>query len=194
MGLTRQARTLNAKQIGNVVARTNEYRNALRNQVIVQLTLLAGLRAKEVAGLRWEHVLDNEGNIGNEIRLTNDAAKGKSGGVIPMHAKLKSLLAELRGQARGDAKAAVVQSEHGGSMRASSVVNLLCAHYKRCDIDGASSHSGRRTFVTNAARKISMAGGSIRDVQALARHSNLATTQRYIETNSEAQRKVIDML
>ena len=67
-------------------------------------------------------------------------------------------------------------------------------HYQLCDIEGASSHSGRRTFVTNAARKISMAGGTIRDVQALARHANLATTQRYIETNSAAQRAVVDLL
>jgi len=194
MGLTKQAKTLNAKQVNNVVARARDYRNGLRNETIVQLTLLAGLRAKEVAGLRWEHVLTSEGEIGNEIRLTNDAAKGKSGGVIPLHPKLKALFGELKGKHQGDAKRAVIRSEHGGALKAQSVVNLLCVHYKRCDIEGASSHSGRRTFVTQAARKISMAGGTIRDVQALARHANLATTQRYIETNSAAQRAVIDLL
>jgi integrase/recombinase XerD len=194
MGLTKQAKTLNAKQVNNVLARARDYRNGLRNETIVQLTLLAGLRAKEVAGLRWEHVLTSEGEIGNEIRLTNDAAKGKSGGVIPLHPKLKALLGELKGKHQGDAKRAVIRSEHGGALKAQSVVNLLCVHYQRCDIEGASSHSGRRTFVTNAARKISMAGGTIRDVQALARHANLATTQRYIETNSAAQRAVIDLL
>jgi len=37
-------------------------------------------------------------------------------------------------------------------------------------------------------------GGSMRDVQALARHANLQTTQRYVEQNTEAQRLVVGML
>ena len=56
------------------------------------------------------------------------------------------------------------------------------------------SHSGRRTFITNAARKISTVGGSLRDVQMLAGHSSLAVTQRYIEGDSEARRKIVDIV
>ena len=59
---------------------------------------------------------------------------------------------------------------------------------------GASSHSGRRTFITNVAKKISSVGGSMRDVQSLAGHSNLQTTQRYIEVDTQSQRKVIDII
>ena len=59
---------------------------------------------------------------------------------------------------------------------------------------GCSSHSGRRTFITNAARKISTVGGSLRDVQMLAGHSSLAVTQRYIEGDSEARRKIVDIV
>ena len=58
----------------------------------------------------------------------------------------------------------------------------------------ASSHSGRRTFITNSARKISTVGGSLRDVQMLAGHSNLRTTQRYIEPNPEAQLKIVELV
>jgi len=79
-------------------------------------------------------------------------------------------------------------------MKVQSIINLLWNYYKLCDIEGASSHSGRRMFITNAARKISLVSGSLRDVQNLARHKNLQSTQRYIEQNSEAQRKVIDLL
>jgi integrase len=56
------------------------------------------------------------------------------------------------------------------------------------------SHSGRRTFITNAARKISTVGGSLRDVQELAGHSNIRTTQRYIDANPEAQLRVVELV
>jgi integrase/recombinase XerD len=52
----------------------------------------------------------------------------------------------------------------------------------------------RRTFIANAARKISTFGGSLRDIQVLAGHSNLATTQRYIESHAEAQRKIMELV
>jgi integrase/recombinase XerD len=61
-------------------------------------------------------------------------------------------------------------------------------------LTGASSHSGRRTFITNGAKKITQAGGSLRDIQELAGHSSLATTQRYIEGDTDAKRKVIGLL
>ena len=60
--------------------------------------------------------------------------------------------------------------------------------------EGCSSHSGRRTFITNAARRISTVGGSLRDVQVLAGHSALSTTQRYIEINAEAKRKTVELV
>ena len=63
--------------------------------------------------------------------------------------------------------------------------------YESLGFKGASSHSGRRTFVTRCAKKIIEAGGSLRDVQELAGHSSLATTQRYIQGDTEAQRKVV---
>ena len=61
-------------------------------------------------------------------------------------------------------------------------------------MDGCSSHSGRRTFITRAARKVSQVGGSLRDVQELAGHTSPAMTQRYIEGDTEAKRKLVALL
>lgn len=196
-GLQRKAAYLSERQIKNAVARMNDYRHSLRNKAVLQLTYLAGLRAKEVSLLRWEHLLNEDGELGDAITLTNDITKGKSGGVIPLSDVLRETLSALLsndGLARKDRKSSVIRSERGRALRTQSVVNLLWQHYRKCDIQGASSHSGRRTFITNAARKISLAGGSMKDIQQLARHSSLHITQRYIETNSAAQKAVVNML
>jgi integrase/recombinase XerD len=79
-------------------------------------------------------------------------------------------------------------------MSPQAVVNLTWRWYRYVGFDGCSSHSGRRTFITNAARKISTVGGSLRDVQLLAGHSNLRTTQAYIEASAEAQVRIVDLV
>ena len=77
-----------------------------------------------------------------------------------------------------------------GGVAAQAIVNMFQRWYRHLGFLGCSSHSGRRTFITNAARKISTVRGSLRDVQILPGHTNLRTTQRYIEASPEAQRVV----
>ena len=196
-GLQRKAAYLSEKQIKNAVARMNDYRHSLRNKAVLQLTYLAGLRAKEVSLLRWEHLLNEDGEVSETITLTNDITKGKSGGIIALNDGLRETLTVLLLEdevGRIDRKRAVIRSERGQAFKTQSIVNLLWQHYRKCDIQGASSHSGRRTFITNAARKISLVGGSMKDIQQLARHSSLQITQRYVEANSAAQKAVVNML
>ena len=66
--------------------------------------------------------------------------------------------------------------------------------FKTLDLKGCSSHSGRRTFITRAARLVHKAGGSLRDVQLLAGHRSIQTTQRYIEGDSDAQRRLVALI
>ena len=78
---------------------------------------------------------------------------------------------------------------------AQTIVNMFSAWYDDMGLMGSSSHSGRRTFITNAARNISSVGRrSLRDVQALAGHSSLAVTQRYIEGDEGARVKVVELV
>jgi len=90
----------------------------------------------------------------------------------------------------------VVETERGSTrsgVSAQVIVNLFQKWFgpEGLDYQGASSHSGRRTFITNAAKKISTVGGSLRDVQQLAGHSSLQTTQRYIEGDTEAKKAIV---
>jgi len=88
----------------------------------------------------------------------------------------------------------VITTERSGRTSPQAVVNMFSGWYRDLGFSGCSSHSGRRTFITSAARKISTVGGSLRDIQMLAGHSNLATTQRYIESNVEAQQRIVQLV
>jgi integrase/recombinase XerD len=79
-------------------------------------------------------------------------------------------------------------------MRSISIVNWFAAAYRKLGLSGCSSHSGRRTFITKAARLVYKAGASLRDVQLLAGHRSIQTTQRYIDGDSDAQRKLVGLI
>ena len=87
----------------------------------------------------------------------------------------------------------IVASNRGGPMRANSIVNWFVALFATLGYEGCSSHSGRRTFITVAARNLHRAGCSLRDVQLLAGHCSIDLTQRYIEGFSLGQRRLVAM-
>lgn len=155
------------------------------------LSVDAGLRAKEIAALEWSMVTDATGELTDTIRLQDKASKGSSGGVVYMSARLAKAFARFRADTR-HTSGIVIRSQTGKPMSAQVVVNWFFDTYRALGFDGCSSHSSRRTAITRWARKISSVGGSLRDVQALARHSSLAMTQRYIEVSEDACRTVID--
>jgi len=195
MALGKQAKTLNNNQQKSVLNYLATTRSPLRNKVIFLLSVKAGLRAKEIANLKWSMVTTSDGELANCISLTNKASKGNSGGVVWLNKGLSIALNELWLMTRqSDKDGFVIQSERRGNMSAQAIVNMFSNWYRQMGFEGCSSHSGRRTFITNAARKISTVGGSIKDVQMLARHSSLVMTQRYIESDVDAMKRVVELV
>ena len=199
MALGKQAKILSKKQIDQLIWYVGTLRHPLRNEVIVLLSVKAGLRAKEIAGLTWSMVTDADGDIGSNIHLTDRASKGRSGRVIPLNMQLRQKLEDLlqaeRQHHRFDvASSHVIRTERSAKTSPQAIVNMFASWFEDMGLNGCSSHSGRRTFITNAAKKISFVGGSLRDVQMLAGHSSLAVTQRYIEGDGEARLKVVDLM
>jgi integrase/recombinase XerD len=165
--------------------------------VIFLLSIKARLRAKEIASLTWAMVTDAAGQIGEAIHLQNRASKGKTGGrTIPMHPDLHAALVTLQTR-RADMvtpERPILFSERGGGLSPATVRLWFHRLYTSLKMDGCSSHSGRWTFITRAARKVSQVGGSLRDVQKLAGHTSLAMTQRDIEGDTEAKRKLVALI
>lgn len=164
-----------------------------RSQVMILLTIKAGLRACEVSGLTWAMVTDGNGRIGHMIELPSSISKKSSGRRVPLHPELRRALVELE-PSRLRRTGPVIRSSRGGSMCAKAIVNWFTQLYSQAKLDGCSSHSGRRTFVTKAARNVHRAGGSLRDVQELAGHRSIQTTQSYIEGDSDAQRRLVRLI
>jgi integrase/recombinase XerD len=193
MGLGKQAKTLSKGQIDAMLAYLYTTRHPERNRLIFLLSAKAGLRAKEIAKLTWRMTNDSQGDIADVISLYDVASKGKSGRFIPLSDEVRESLVEYR-LTVPHAGPHVICTERSLETSPQAIVNMFQRWYRHLGFVGCSSHSGRRTFITNAARKISTVGGSLKDVQELAGHANLRTTQRYIDANPEAQVRVVGLV
>jgi len=191
--LTKKSKVISNRQANVILAYLATTKHPIRNRLIFLLSVKAGLRAKEISELRWSMVTDAEGWIDDEIRLPDSASKGQSGGVIPIARSLREALSDwARKVGTIEPDRCIIHTQRCNRTSPQVVVNMFWHWYRAVGFDGCSSHSGRRTFITNAARNIGQFGGSLRDVQALARHRSLSMTQSYIEVDSEAIRKVVD--
>jgi integrase len=170
-----------------------ESRDLARERAMVLLSMKAGLRAIEIAGLTWGCIRDDDTVI--ELIRT----KGGKPRTVPINKELRAALEAYRAESRriGDDDY-VFRCRHakpGEPMTANAVTSWFRDVYvRRLGWTGYSSHSGRRTFATQAARKATTVGGSLRDVQDLLGHASLTTTQRYLEPSSEAKRKLVELV
>lgn len=188
----KQAKILFDHHVQALLAYSQHTRYPVRNRVIVLLSVKAGLRAGEIANLTWPMVLDPSGEIATAIELHDIAAKMRSGRRVPLHNDLREALGRWREVSDGPYY--IVGSERGGKLTPASIVNWFGVAYRHLGLTGCSSHSGRRTFITRAARLVHNAGGSLRDVQVLAGHRSIETTQRYIDGDTDAQRRLVALI
>ena len=188
------AKVLEPAEFRQVLKHVQNTRHPIRNRAMVLLSFKAGLRACEIAGLSWPMVLTSAGKLGPTVNVSRHIAKKGRARRIPMHPDLMAALATLHVEAGRPREGAVICSERQRHMTARSVVNWFRDTYAQIGLDGCSSHSGRRTFITRSARVLAKTGGSLRDIQELAGHQALTTTERYIAGNRDAQRKLIELV
>jgi integrase len=188
----KQAKTLSIDHIDDLLFFAERSRHPLRNRLIVLLSVKAGLRAAEIAKLTWPMLLDPSGEVGSTLEVRDEIAKKRGGRSIPIHPQLRQALVEARRLCKGHGP--LIRSERGGAMTPMSIVVWFSRAYDELGFEGCSSHSGRRTFITRAARSVHKAGGSLRDVQLLAGHRSIQTTQRYIDGDSDAQRRLVSLI
>ena len=192
--MTSPATTLAPADVRRLMTALGRRRSAVRDTVIVLLSFKAGLRAGEIASLDWAMVLGANRRVADYLQLPGRVVKYGHGRRVPLHSELKTSLTALHSLQDHPTSGPVIRSQRGGAFTAKSIVNWFKERYTELGMTGCSSHSGRRTFITRAARAVSRAGGSLRDVQELAGHRALTTTERYIAGDRDAQRKLVRML
>ena len=191
--MSKQAKVLTAQEIRRVLDYIATRAHAERNRAMFLTMLYAMLRVKECAALRYADVLDAEGRVKTEIYLTAEQTKGRKGGTVFVSEKLRK---ELQAYVKTVPPKALTDKLFYSQKRPSEGwnSNTLCQYFhhlfRNCAISGGSSHSPRRTGITNLADK----GVSARVLQSIARHANLSTTQCYIDVNDVIKRKAIELL
>jgi integrase/recombinase XerD len=197
-----QAKVLNEKEIRKVLLYIAAHKHSARNRAMFLLTTNCGLRAKEVAALRLCDVLTVEGKIREEFFLSAEKTKGSKGRTIYLSQKIQEelhkylssrfKLTDLLAVTYTDTNRALFASQKNSNRGFSPSTLAQHFHYlfKRAGIDGATSHSPRRTFITNLAAK----GISVRVLMSLAGHRNISTTQSYIDVNDDMKRSAVELI
>ena len=181
-----QAKVLTEAEMKRLLAVIGNDRHSERNRLAVLLSYLAGLRVGEIAALRISDLVDGEGRVRDQLRLSPAQAKGGVSRTIFLNRRLQR---ELRRYLDSfpvlpAPESALLRSQKSGSYSANTLCQLFGELYRRAGIDGASSHSGRRSFIT----KLAHSGVSAKVIMELAGHKQLGTTPRYIEVNDKLKR------
>lgn len=189
----KQAKLLTDAERKRLAAVIDSKRHATRNHTAVALSFYAGLRACEIAALCVGDVFDETGDVRDTIYLSAAQTKGSTSNTVLVNKRLAAALkryAATYPKRLAQPNAPIMFSAKRGGFTAQTIVNLFQNLYKTAAIPGASSHSGRRQFVTELADK----GVNARVVQALARHKNLNTTMRYIDLNENKLRAAVELV
>lgn len=188
----KQARVLTDAEFKRLLAVVAQSKHAARNRLGLMLSHLAGLRVGEIAALLVRDVIDSDGRVREQLRLSAEVTKGGHARVVFMNDKLRR---EIERYAEGHlngrtADAPLLLTQKRTAFSANTLCQLMGQLYKSAGLDGATSHSGRRWFITRLAHS----GVSPKVIMTLAGHRNLTTTQRYIDVRDEMMKAAVDLL
>ena len=190
----KQARTLSKAELQRVLAVITAGRHAQRNRIMILLSFYAGMRVKEIAALQIRDVFDANRSVKKSIQLAAEQTKGKKGRVVVLNKKLQKELLDyyvsMGLKTKNNCLPLLLSQKSNQSFSANSMCQLFSRIYSKAGICNASSHSGRRTFITNIAHK----GVSAKVLMTLAGHQHLNTTQRYIDVNDAMLEQAVELI
>jgi integrase/recombinase XerD len=188
-----QARALNTVEMEQVLGHVRSGRHAHRNRCFILLTHLAGLRVGEVASLRWMDVMTADGQIKEEVRLLPEMTKGKHARTVFISTRLREELQRYadiyRRSATLECPLFYSQKDARKGFTANSLTQTIAKLYRGAGLDGATSHSGRRSFLTNLANK----GTAIHLLRTLAGHRSISTTATYLYSSPTQLKAAVEL-
>lgn len=185
-----QAKALTQQELDQVLNYVSTKKYMARDRALVITSFLSGMRAKEIASLRFKDVLTEDGTVKTEIRLTAEMTKGRHGRTVFLNERLRKELASyIKTRETNHPQMPLFFTSNRPGFNANGLCQYFWWLYRRAGISGASSHSGRRTFITKLAEK----GIGVRVLASLAGHRSIAVTQRYIDVNDDMKRRAVEL-
>lgn len=185
----KQARVLTTAEIKRVLVYCNGTKYPARNRLAVLLSHYAGLRVGEIAAITWDQLVDANGDIRDQFYLAAHSTKAKEARLVHVNVKLAAQLKAAQNLIKSR-NGPVIRSQRGGHFSANSLAQVFARIYAGVGFTDASSHSGRRWFITELARK----GVTSKTIMELAGHKQLSTTQRYIEVTDQMKAEAVQLL
>jgi len=168
--------------------------HAVRNTALLYFSFGLGLRVKELAALSIADIVAADGQIKEEINLLRRMTKGgKQRHVYLTNPQVRAALQAYLDFRRQDRRHVVAPgsplflSNKGSRFSPNSLQQVFKRLYTQAGIDGASSHSGRRTFATRRIEK----GIDIKAVSRLIGHSSVAMTAEYVDYNPARLKNIV---
>ena len=189
----KQAKLLNESEFKRLSAVVDSLRHRTRNHTAIALSFYAGLRACEIAALRVGDVYDTQGKPKDTIYLSAAQTKGSESNTVLVNKLLRTQLQRYAAASPfilHNVTRPLIESAKGGHFTPQTIVNLFQRLYRLAGIAGASSHSGRRSFITNLAAK----GTGVRVLASLAGHRNIQVTMRYIDASDDMKRNAVELI
>jgi integrase/recombinase XerD len=186
-----QAKTLSQTELDQVLRYVSNRRYAKRDRAMILTSFWSGMRVGEIAQLKMRDVVNDNGTIKNEIKLSGTITKNKKSRTVFFPQKLKGeILDYLATRMINNPEIPLFHTDDRLGFSPNTLCQWFFWTYKRAGIHGASSHSGRRTFITSLANK----GISVRVLASLAGHSSIAITQAYIDVNDDMKRNAVELI
>ena len=183
-----KASVLNSEQHQQFLAYLATTRQPSQNKAIYLLGYRAGMRIGSIAGLRLNDILDTSGNLKEVVELRRDIVKGRRNYAVYLtHPELRECLLTYLAERPTTQVENLFVSQKDTAFSANSLTHKMLKLYRDAGFDGASSHSGRRSFATNCIR----AGVDIVSLKTLMNHSNIQQTSEYVATNEEMLKKAV---
>lgn len=186
----RQAQVLNERDVKRVLGTIARGRYCNRDRAMFMLSYLAGMRVGEIASLKVNDVYEADSRVKEQIRLAVEQTKGSEARTVLLNSQVQVELKQYAVHHHKNFNEALFMSRYGTQMSPNSLVQVFGRFYNKAGLSNASSHSGRRSFLTSLAEK----GVNVRVLAALAGHKNISTTQRYIETGEHQLRAAVELL
>ena len=189
--MSKQAKTLTSVEVKRILDFIALKKHAARNRAMFLVTLYAGLRVGEVASLRYMDVLGADDEVRDEIRLDASVTKNNEARTVFVNAKLrKELQYYIKLKPYQNLADKLFYTQKNDGFTANTLAQFFMYLYRAASVNGATSHSGRRTFITTLANK----GISVRLLASLVGHKNISTTQCYIDVNDDMKRKAVELV